>query len=348
MKNALALLILITTVFGLSCNTTKRELQEHNRKARSLHDEEFRRKEICLAQQNPKPHPSTFGIDPNCHRDSRSLAWVLIQEQKDQCWVEKSREINRESFSTPSTAERVQALSRYHRFQGNSPLCAVYSEIAIIEAYKGIALSPEDFLPWYILSGTLTEAGVPFEKIGRALGVQQIPHRKVKVHADDVLGHIQHWISRGQAVIAILRADILANAVYARNVVHQNFLDDLARRTNGYLHAVWITGIDQSSGSPRIYFNDTAVHHAPSTVDWSTLKSAIDAAGNTFIITTEKIPALKQLEISDGVRAKEQAIQRVERQRKNRLENYHRAKSAWEDRLDRCIKEQPDSDPYGF
>jgi hypothetical protein len=207
------------------------------------------------------------------------------------------------------TAEETSSLlAKHHRYQADLPLCAVFTEMAVIEAYTGQFLEAHHFMPWYLQTGTIGATGVPIDRIGTALEVQDIGLQKIAVSRFlrrdyRPLKALRDWLDDNRAIIAVIRSDYLANANYAENSVHRRFLDNLSDRESAkFLHAVWITGLDLNSSNPSVYYNDSASTHAPSIIDWATFKKALSGTNRFLIVTTSPIP-----ELTEGVRAKSAA-----------------------------------------
>ena len=94
------------------------------------------------------------------------------------------------------------ALAKYHHYQDDLPLCAVFAEQGVLEAYTNQPLPEGGVFYWYLQAGVfdVENHGVPPERLGEALRVKHIPSALSNLS----MSTLSQYLDRGYAVLAIV------------------------------------------------------------------------------------------------------------------------------------------------
>lgn len=173
-----------------------------------------------------------------------------------------------------------ETLAQHWIYQGNLPLCAVFTEYGVMRAY-GISPDPTTLAEWYVKVGRF-HAGLPLPTLGRALEVGGLPVVRRSFRS---LRDLEPDIRKGHAVIAIVNTGALW---YADDPDTAKFQTDLVRVVGPY-HVVWVTDLLDD----RVYFNDTAQPAgAGLSVDRRAFDTAWSEAGRSAVLVPKLLPPL--------------------------------------------------------
>jgi hypothetical protein len=185
----------------------------------------------------------------------------------------------------PSTALRRDILTDFFYFQGTTPLCAFYTEKAILEAFTGVRYPADELLGWYALSGTfdLEALGVPVSKLGTALRVKGIPTTRTSL----TRAGLSTSLANGYAIMAIV------NPLYYWEADNPmvDFYVDIQRRqgASGANHVVWVTDFRDD----MVFVNDSALRQGAGLgIPWSVFSKSWASSSYAAIIVPRVLPPL--------------------------------------------------------
>lgn len=180
---------------------------------------------------------------------------------------------------------RSSLLQNHFYYQGELPLCAFFTEKAILEAYLGRVLPTEDLFVWYAATGTfdVQAMGVPAGRVGDALKVKGFTVQRGAQTKET----LRTALTKGYAVMAVI------NPVYYWNPDDPmvDFWVDLQRRRGIPLasHLVWVTDASQQG----VVLNDSALKNgAALQVDWSVFSRSWAESGYQAIVVPRVLPPL--------------------------------------------------------
>lgn len=183
-------------------------------------------------------------------------------------------------------APSAKALAPFHHYQYDLPLCAMMTEVGVLEAYTGEQYPLDQMLAWYVASGTfdVEAGGVPPERIGEALSVKGIPASRERLSG----AKLRQYIEQGYAVMALVRAELYW-AVGERDPMAP-FVADLARRYRlAANHLVWVVGANDRG----VFVNDTAIPDgAPIFISNERFLPAWERGGFEAIVVHSLLPPL--------------------------------------------------------
>ncbi len=180
----------------------------------------------------------------------------------------------------------VQRLESYFRYQGDLPLCAVWTELGVLEAYTGDKFDGQLILGWYVAAGIfdVEDPGVAPQHVGQALSVKGVASR---LREYPNLNRMLWDVRRGFAVMALVNP----HHYWTPSDPMVDFYDDIAvRRGRGLAsHIVWV--LDASD--EYVWLHDTALKRGQGLrVSRADFEKAWVVAGSRAVVVEKLLPPL--------------------------------------------------------